>query len=237
MAFPYDVYPGGSGYPPPSNPNSSNTWNKSDDQRQFETLISVASMANEAQYTPIPAHMLPIPPQSQPLVPCYTMPLHASLQIPFYTQPTDSPLLSDTHSPTLFASAANNGFPPYPNASWEEQEWREPSPPGDHSSPDADEQTSRQEFSAAVRRQRRIESERRYRSRTDFAYNELVDSFTLWNSEIPFPNKKTKEAQLRHAARLIRRGADYSRKMKQLALENHQLRQRLAPHQYVNPSN
>lgn len=55
----------------------------------------------------------------------------------------------------------------------------------------------------ATRKQRRIASERRYRERTDYAMQELVNTFRLFEEEA-IPTKKTKEAQLRHAARLIK---------------------------------
>lgn len=153
------------------------------------------------------SHMLINPTQSQPLVPSYSMNPHSSLQqLPFNAQ-INSPLLSDTLSPPVYASQdpAFNAFPPYyPHGDatfWEDPEW--PSPPIGYSP--LDDQVYKQ-HSADVRRQRRIESERRYRSRTEIAYSELVESFALWSGEVPRPSKKTKEAQLRHATRLIRLG-------------------------------
>lgn len=66
-----------------------------------------------------------------------------------------------------------------------------------------DEGLSKEE-QASTRKQRRIASERRYRERTDCAFTELIEAFELWKEEFSFPTKKTKEAQLRHAARLIK---------------------------------
>lgn len=123
---------------------------------------------------------------------------------PLDTPNIDSPLSSETLSPMLYLSQDSSMTSiPYSmghSQSWEEGDWIFPA---EESNAD-DDSISREEQAATVRRQRRIESERRYRNRTDFAYTELIESFELWADELSFPTKKTKEAQLRHATRLIR---------------------------------
>jgi len=209
-----DGIPPGSGYPPPSQLDHSR-WNPNMAGNHYQNLEG--SRAN-------PSHN-----QAEALVPNYQ--LTTQLQ-PLDTPNMDSPLNSESLSPMFYLSPGSSmGSIPYsmghhPVSSWEEHDWLFPmeEPSAD------DESTTREEQAATVRRQRRIESERRYRNRTDFAYTELIESFELWADEISFPTKKTKEAQLRHATRLIRRGADYSRKFKFLCAENQQLRQRLQAH-------
>jgi len=172
--------------------------------------------------------------QTEALVHNYQLTTHVPLQ-PLDTPNMDSPLNSETLSPMLYLQSPDSsmnsipysmGHPPVSSWDSEEPDWLFPM-----EEPSADDESmTREEQAATVRRQRRIESERRYRNRTDFAYTELIETFKLWADEISFPTKKTKEAQLRHATKLIRRGADYSRKFKRLYAENQQLRQRLQAH-------
>jgi hypothetical protein len=60
------------------------------------------------------------------------------------------------------------------------------------------------------RKRRRTECERRYRNKTDQAFTEMVDSFQTWHPEILHPSKRTKEAQLKHAAKLIKLGINFA---------------------------
>jgi len=133
------------------------------------------------------------------------------------------PTRTQTQVPIPLSQDSSGNSIPYPPGDpngWEEQDLNwfyqmdQSSAQGERISP--------QDHTHAVRKQRRIESERRYRDRNDFAYTELTQSFGHWASEIPSPTKKTKEAQLKHAAKLIKKGAEYSLKYKALCAQHRQ---------------